>query len=64
MAESLEVGGAEETPQEYFRRTMAERHPKEWEIGDDGQTYSVGETEPSSRPLFEAFEETEALDLR
>ena len=43
---------------------MAERHPKEWEIGGDGQTYSVGEAEPPSRPLFEAFEETEALDLR
>ena len=64
MAESLvSGGGAEEAPQDYFRRTMAERRPKEWEIGGDGQTYSVGEPETSSRSLFEAAEESRTLDL-
>lgn len=62
MAESFASdGGAEETPQDYFRRTMAERHPKEWEIGGDGQTYNVEETESPSRSLFDA--EAETLDL-
>ena len=64
MAETLQSDVGEETPQEYFRRTMAERHPKEWEIGDDGQTYSVAEAEAPSRPLFEAFEEAGTLDLQ
>ena len=64
MAESFESdGGAEETPQNYFRRTMADRYPKEWEIGGDGQTYSVGEPESPARPLFDALDDKEALDL-
>ena len=69
MAESFASDGeAEETPQGYFRRTMAERYPKEWEIDGDGQTYNVEEAGSSSRrratrarrtsgprPLFDAF---------
>lgn len=65
MAESFASDGEaeEETPQGYFRRTMAERYPKEWEIDGDGQTYNVEEAGSASRPLFEAFDEAKTLDL-
>lgn len=62
MAESFASdGGAEETPQDYFRRAMAERYPKEWEIDGDGQTRNVEEAESPSRALFDA--EAKTLDL-